>query len=107
MNKVIGILGFQGMKTGQYGTPPQWTSWAKQTVVFVVGLFLMKCIVLLILKIFPFLFDVGEWLLGWTQSNRYVQGMLRRATLFRLTGSLLCHARIPPHHEHFTILDRR
>ncbi|CAG8604144.1 16122_t:CDS:2, partial [Acaulospora morrowiae] len=59
-------VGIQGMKSGDYGQPPKVKWWLRQTTAFVFCLFTMKMVVVAIFRLCPFLFDVGEWFLGWT-----------------------------------------
>ncbi|KAF8979790.1 hypothetical protein BGZ46_005032 [Entomortierella lignicola] len=61
-----------GLKTGDYGNPPQFERWWKQTLVFSLGLVVMKIVVVIILT-WPFLFTFGEWFLGWTLQNEKLQ----------------------------------
>ncbi|KAF9113152.1 hypothetical protein BGX27_002096 [Mortierella sp. AM989] len=56
----------EGLRTGEYGNPPQFERWWRQTLVFSLGLVVMKIIV-------PFLFTFGEWFLGWTLQNEKLQ----------------------------------
>jgi len=62
-----------GISSGDYGDPPKWSWWAKQAVVYFVGLMGMKLVVWLIFEIFPWLGRVGDWLLGWTEGDKRVQ----------------------------------
>ncbi|KAG0245011.1 vacuolar membrane protein-domain-containing protein [Mortierella sp. GBAus27b] len=61
-----------GLKTGEYGNPPQFERWWKQTLVFSLGLVVMKIVVVIVLT-WPFLFTFGEWVLGWTLQNEKLQ----------------------------------
>ncbi|KAF9434801.1 hypothetical protein BGZ76_007385, partial [Entomortierella beljakovae] len=61
-----------GLRTGEYGNPPQIERWWKQTLVFSLGLVVMKIVVVIVLT-WPFLFDFGEWFLGWTLQNEKLQ----------------------------------
>ncbi|KAG0000761.1 hypothetical protein BGZ80_009874 [Entomortierella chlamydospora] len=61
-----------GLKTGDYGNPPQFERWWKQTLVFSLGLVVMKIVVVVVLT-WPFLFTFGEWFLGWTLQNEKLQ----------------------------------
>lgn len=62
----ICLLLFTGIKSGDYDQPPRLSWWLRQTIVFVLCLFTMKLIVVSIFRVMPFLFYVGEWLMGWT-----------------------------------------
>ncbi|KAF9984949.1 hypothetical protein BGZ65_012142 [Modicella reniformis] len=61
-----------GLNTGDYGNPPQFKRWWKQTLVFSFGLVVMKIVVVIVLT-WPFLFTFGEWVLGWTLQNEKLQ----------------------------------
>ncbi|KAF8440660.1 vacuolar membrane protein-domain-containing protein [Kalaharituber pfeilii] len=62
-----------GITSGEYGDPPKWSWWAKQAIVYFVGLMGMKMVVWLIFALFPWLGRVGDWLLGWTEGDKRVQ----------------------------------
>ncbi|KAF9294774.1 hypothetical protein BGZ88_003357 [Linnemannia elongata] len=62
----------EGLRTGDYGNPPQFERWWKQTFVFSLGLVVMKIVVVIVLT-WPFLFTFGEWVLGWTLQNEKLQ----------------------------------
>ncbi|KAG0321680.1 hypothetical protein BGZ99_003762 [Dissophora globulifera] len=61
-----------GLRTGDYGNPPQFDRWWKQTFVFSLGLVVMKIVVVIVLT-WPFLLTFGEWFLGWTLQNEKLQ----------------------------------
>ncbi len=61
------------MKSGDYGHPPNVNWWKRQTIAFICCLFVMKFMVVTIFRLFPVLFDIGEWLLGWTLYNAKLQ----------------------------------
>jgi len=63
---LINKFQLKGFMSGEYGSPPSWLNWARQTVVYAVVLTAMKLMVIAILAIWPGLIDVGAWLLGWT-----------------------------------------
>jgi len=63
---LTGKLNLKGFESGQYGTPPSIFFWARQAAVYVLSLTSMKLLVLLLLALFPGIYDVGEWLLSWT-----------------------------------------
>ncbi|KAF9188245.1 hypothetical protein BGZ51_000706 [Haplosporangium sp. Z 767] len=65
----------EGLRTGEYGNPPQIQRWWKQTLVFSLGLVVMKIIVVIVLT-WPFLFTFGEWVLGWALHNEKLQILL-------------------------------
>ncbi|KAF9960924.1 hypothetical protein BGZ72_005424 [Mortierella alpina] len=62
----------EGLRTGEYGNPLQIQRWWKQTLVFSLGLVVMKIVVVIVLT-WPFLFTFGEWVLGWTLQNEKLQ----------------------------------
>ncbi|KAF9582275.1 hypothetical protein BGW38_000423 [Lunasporangiospora selenospora] len=62
----------EGLKTGDYGNPPQFERWWKQTLVFSVGLVVMKIVVVIVLT-WPYMFKFGELVLGWTMENEKLQ----------------------------------
>ncbi|CAB4406652.1 unnamed protein product [Rhizophagus irregularis] len=70
---IVVITGTEGMKSGDYGHPPNVNWWIRQTVAFICCLFVMKIVVVLIFRLCPFLFDTGEFLLGWTLYNAKLQ----------------------------------
>ncbi|KAF9161820.1 hypothetical protein DFQ27_005774 [Actinomortierella ambigua] len=61
-----------GMRTGDYGNPPQFRRWWRQTLVFSLGLVVMKIVVVIVLTQ-PFLFTFGAWVLGWTLGDEKLQ----------------------------------
>ena len=61
------------MKSGDYGHPPNVNWWTRQTVAFICCLLVMKIIIIFIFRLCPFLFDIGEFLLGWTLYNAKLQ----------------------------------
>jgi hypothetical protein len=76
LNKVAVALDIKGIKSGEYGDPPfreQLHRWFKQLVLFLLGLSSMKLVVLIIFRICPWLFDFGEWAIGWTKGNYHLQ----------------------------------
>ena len=52
-----------------YGKPPSFVYWIKQAAIYVVALTTMKLLVLALLAVFPGLFEIGAWLLSWTQTG--------------------------------------
>ncbi|KAF8939858.1 vacuolar membrane protein-domain-containing protein [Dissophora ornata] len=71
-DKYFSHMRIEGLKTGDYGNPPQFERWWKQTLVFSLGLVVMKIVVVIVLT-WPFLFTFGEWFLGWTLQNEKIQ----------------------------------
>ncbi|KAF9325989.1 hypothetical protein BG006_010555 [Podila minutissima] len=71
-DKYFQHMRIEGLRTGEYGNPPQIQRWWKQTLVFSLGLVVMKIVVVIVLT-WPFLFTFGEWVLGWTLQNEKLQ----------------------------------
>ncbi|KFY39358.1 hypothetical protein V495_05998 [Pseudogymnoascus sp. VKM F-4514 (FW-929)] len=63
----------QSIESGNYGTPPRATWWAKQSLIYFLGLLGMKFIVLLIFIFLPWISHVGDWALRWTEGNEKLQ----------------------------------
>src|SRR3954453_17790471 len=61
------------MKRGDYGHPPNVNWRIRQTGAFICCLFVMKIIIIFIFRLCPFLFNIGEFLLGWTLYNAKLQ----------------------------------
>jgi hypothetical protein len=61
------------IQSGNYGSPPNAWWWLKQSVIYFIGLFGMKLVVLLIFLVFPWISRVGDWALGWTEGNEQLQ----------------------------------
>ena len=68
--------GFKGYESGQYGDPPRFTYWLRQTAVYVLSLTTMKLTVVSLFAIWPGVFHVGEWLLSWLGTNEALQVIL-------------------------------
>jgi hypothetical protein len=63
----------ESIQSGNYGNPPNAWWWLKQSVVYFIGLFGMKLCVLIIFIMMPWISQVGDWALGWTEGNERVQ----------------------------------
>lgn len=63
----------ESIQSGNYGSPPSAWWWLKQSVIYFVGLFGMKVVVLIIFLVFPWISRVGDWALGWTEGNEQLQ----------------------------------
>lgn len=63
----------ESIQTGNYGSPPRAKWWVKQSLIYFIGLLLMKFCVLLIFLILPWISQVGDWALRWTEGNETVQ----------------------------------
>ena len=69
-------LHLKGFVSGQYGSPPKWSIWVRQAIVYAAVLTAMKLLVVAILAIWPSLIDFGAWLLGWTGNGGNFQIIL-------------------------------
>ncbi|OAP62056.1 hypothetical protein AYL99_04259 [Fonsecaea erecta] len=63
----------ESIESGRYGTPPKASWWAKQCLLYFLGLIGMKICVFIIFQLCPWLGRVGDWALGWTEGNEAVQ----------------------------------
>ncbi|KAJ9613926.1 hypothetical protein H2200_002062 [Cladophialophora chaetospira] len=63
----------QSIESGNYGTPPKAGWWAKQCLLYFVGLIGMKICVFIVFQLCPWLGRVGDWALRWTEGNEAVQ----------------------------------
>ncbi|EXJ76386.1 uncharacterized protein A1O5_00894 [Cladophialophora psammophila CBS 110553] len=63
----------ESVESGRYGTPPKTAWWAKQCLLYFLGLIGMKICVFIIFQLCPWLGRVGDWALGWTEGNEAVQ----------------------------------
>ena len=63
----------QSIESGKYGSPPKASWWAKQSVIYFLGLLSMKFVVLLIFILFPWISHIGDWALRWTEGNEKLQ----------------------------------
>lgn len=63
----------QSIESGKYGYPPKATWWAKQSLIYFLGLLSMKLVVLLIFLLLPWISVVGDWALRWTEGNEKLQ----------------------------------
>jgi len=61
------------IESGHYGTPPKAGWWAKQCLLYFIGLVLMKICVFIIFQLCPWLGRVGDWALRWTEGNEALQ----------------------------------
>lgn len=69
-------LNLKGFTSGEYGEPPSISYWARQATVYVLTILTMKLLVIGIFAAWPGIFDVGEWLLGWTDGHGGLQVVL-------------------------------
>jgi hypothetical protein len=63
----------ESIRSGNYGVPPRATWWLKQSVIYFLGLLLMKLCVLAIFALLPWIAWVGDWALRWTEGNTALQ----------------------------------
>ena len=63
----------ESIESGHYGTPPKAGWWAKQSMIYFIGLIGMKICVFIIFHLCPWLGRVGDWALRWTEGNEAVQ----------------------------------
>lgn len=63
----------ESIQSGYYGNPPNAWWWLKQSVIYFIGLFGMKLVVLLMFLILPWISKIGDWALGWTEGNEKLQ----------------------------------
>lgn len=90
------VWGKSGFVSGQYTSHasarhrnrPRIEYWLKQLASYLFVLLLMKMAVLLLFAIFPFLFDVGSWLLGLFGSHKQAQVLFSMA-LFPLAMNII------------------
>lgn len=75
-NSLFARFHFTGFKSGVYGEPPlknQLIPWAKQLLVYIVSLIIMKIIVVALFHLCPWISDFGDWVLEWTVGNYKLQ----------------------------------
>lgn len=63
----------ESIKSGHYGTPPSVVWWLKQSVIYFVGLLLMKLCVFALFDVLPVIIWIGNWALRWTEGNQALQ----------------------------------
>jgi hypothetical protein len=63
----------ESIKSGYYGDPPKATWWLKQSFIYFAGLVGMKICVFIIFQLCPWLVQVGDWALRWTEGNEAIQ----------------------------------
>lgn len=66
-------VGITGIISGQYGSPPRWSAFAKQAGLYLLGMVCMKSVLYSIEQMFPWLDNIGEFLLSWTNKNAELQ----------------------------------
>lgn len=68
--------GFKGFESGEYGNPPLFSYWLRQTTIYVLSLTTMKLLVVSLFAIWPGIFKVGEWLLSFLGTSDVLQVIL-------------------------------
>ncbi|KAG6013385.1 hypothetical protein E4U54_006822 [Claviceps lovelessii] len=63
----------ESIQSGHYGHPPNAWWWLKQSLIYFCGLFGMKICVLIIFLLMPWISEVGDWALSWTEGNEKLQ----------------------------------
>ncbi|KAL9622835.1 MAG: hypothetical protein Q9160_002761 [Pyrenula sp. 1 TL-2023] len=63
----------ESIQSGYYGDPPRATWWLKQSFIYFIGLLGMKFCVFLVFQLLPWISQVGDWALRWTEGNEAIQ----------------------------------
>lgn len=63
----------ESIQSGNYGQPPKTIWWLKQSILYFLGLLLMKVCVFFIFQLCPWIIVVGNWALRWTEGNEALQ----------------------------------
>ncbi|KAL4927409.1 STIMATE family protein [Aspergillus undulatus] len=63
----------ESIESGNYGDPPRAGWWFKQSVIYFMGLLGMKICVFFLIQMVPFIVQVGDWALRWTEGNTAIQ----------------------------------
>ncbi|KAI5285790.1 hypothetical protein KEM54_000282 [Ascosphaera aggregata] len=63
----------ESIESGYYGNPPRAWWWFKQSMIYFVGLLIMKSCVVTFIRFVPFVARFGDWALSWTEGNAAVQ----------------------------------
>ena len=63
----------ESIESGNYGSPPKAGWWAKQSLIYFLGLMGMKLCVLIIFLALPWISRVGDWALRWTEGDEALQ----------------------------------
>ena len=63
----------ESIESGNYGHPPKTKWWLKQCLIYFLGLLGMKSCVYLIFQLCPWIVQIGNWALRWTEGNESVQ----------------------------------
>ncbi|KAI5286501.1 hypothetical protein KEM52_001974 [Ascosphaera acerosa] len=63
----------ESIQSGWYGHPPRAWWWFKQSLIYFLGLLIMKSCVVALIHFVPGIVAFGDWLLSWTEGNTAVQ----------------------------------
>lgn len=63
----------ESIRSGNYGNPPKTIWWLKQSLIYFIGLLGMKSCVFIVFALLPWIVQVGDWALRWTEGNEAVQ----------------------------------
>ncbi|KAK2762832.1 hypothetical protein FQN54_001007 [Arachnomyces sp. PD_36] len=63
----------ESIESGNYGDPPSGVWWLKQSFIYFIGLLGMKACVFFLIQVLPFIVEVGDWALKWTEGNTAMQ----------------------------------
>lgn len=66
-------IGITEIISGQYGEPPRWSAFIKQASLYLLGMVCMKSILYSVTQTVPWLDDLGEFLLSWTNRSPELQ----------------------------------
>lgn len=66
-------VGITGIISGQYGDPPRWSAFTKQAGLYLLGMMCMKSVLYSIEQMLPWLDDIGDFLLSWTNKSPELQ----------------------------------
>ncbi|KAF7901250.1 hypothetical protein EAF00_003471 [Botryotinia globosa] len=63
----------ESIESGNYGHPPKAFWWFKQSIIYFIGLMGMKICVLIIFLVLPWISQIGDWALRWTEGDEALQ----------------------------------
>lgn len=63
----------ESIESGNYGRPPKAFWWFKQSIIYFIGLMGMKICVLIIFLVLPWISQIGDWALRWTEGDTALQ----------------------------------
>ncbi|KAG8532666.1 uncharacterized protein KY384_002543 [Bacidia gigantensis] len=63
----------ESIESGNYGRPPKTKWWFKQCFIYFLGLIGMKLCVYFIFKLCPWIIQIGDWALKWTEGDERIQ----------------------------------